>query len=600
MTRLPCEWPEWVTTMRLESAHALVVLSLLATLCTGGCSRELPSSDEGLRGATYDPYSDPLVNPRKLFETDPADHPEREEQDATLLRRLLLTPTTLNPVFNGVWEDHYLTSLLFRGIFIRDREMNMVPSPSVVEEYRESQDHRIVTVKLTDQLTWHDGEPWTAYDVEFSWRMITSETVPALSWKMTASELEDVRALDTYTVEYVHGDALGTRMMNMAFPVVPRHIFDNPTERARDPTMRESAYFIHYARDEVVGSGPYRLVEWRSQDRIVVERWEDSPLRKAHFKRQILKIQPDPNVALLLFKSGELHEMQLTPLQFATQTNDASFERVGVKGLGLHRLSAFLGWNVDGSNPFFADVRVRKAMAHAIDIPRLVHRVTLGLLSQSRGIFDAEHWAFAADIELLAHNPERAASLLASAGWTIDPGDGWRYKEIHGERWRFEFEMQAGVSPTSSKIADLMAEDLKRIGISMVPRFLESATFLERLYNHEFQAYFGIDEVTTDPDLWRLRFDTEGYEEGLNFGGYSHPQVDELFELGRREPDRATRSAYYGEIQRILYEDQAHLFLWDSRLLWAFHKNLRGVSFSPAGPFLFYPGLTDWWFARER
>ena len=362
--------------------------------------------------------------------------------------------------------------------------------------------------------------------------------MPALFYKRSAERLVSVRALDDHTVEYVHREAIATRLRDMSFPVIAKHVFDNAAERRNDPTLRASTFWSHLAHDRVVGSGAYKFVEWKTADQVVVERWEDYPFAKPRFARLVLKILPDPNVALLVFKKGQLHETQLSPQQFATQTNDDEFRRVGVKALAPLRMVGSLGWNLKG-NPFFGDVRVRRAMSHAFNREAFLRDALYDIFPPSRGIFDRDHWAYNPNIELVPFDLEQAGRLLDEAGWRADPDDGWRYKEMNGQRRRFEFSMMFGQGdPTWVKLADLYIQDLRRIGVELTPEFLEVASLIQRLRERDYQSYLAVVEVSNDPDEWSVYWETGRFENGYNWGGYSNARVDELFGLARRELDR--------------------------------------------------------------
>jgi peptide/nickel transport system substrate-binding protein len=577
--------------MTVARRSTLAALLLLAA----ACSREVPGRAPRSAEIAYDATRDPLVNPPELFASY---QPDLAEQDATLIRRFVVSPTTLNPIFNVMWQDHNLDAMLYLNHTRRNAQMEFEWNPEVVESAEESPDHLTFTVHLNPAARWQDGAPWTARDLEFSFELIGDDRVPALFYKRSAERLASVRALDDHTVQFVHREVLATRMRDMAFPVVARHVFDNQEERRKDPTLRGSSFWAHLAHDEVIGSGPYRFVEWKTDDQVVVERWEDYPFTKPRFARLVLKILPDPNVALLLFKKGQLHEMQLSSQQFTTQTNDDDFRRVGVKALGPLRIIASLGWNQKG-NPFFGDLRVRRAMSHAFNRDAFLRDALYGIYPPSHGIFDPDHWAYNPSIELVRFDLAEAGRLLDEAGWRVDPDDGWRYKEVDGRLRRFQFEMMLGQGdPTWMKLADLYIQDLKRIGVELEPVFLEVATLVQRLREHDYQSYVAVLEVTSDPDEWGVYWETGGYTNGYNWGGYSNPRVDELFALGRRELDRAVRTRYYGEIQAILYDEQPFTFLWDYRSLWAFSNRMRGVNFAASGVFLFYPGPADWWLAK--
>ena len=573
--------------------------AFFATVLLAACSDSVPGTPAASE-VVYDIASDPLINPKELFELFPTDDPSSAEADPTLIRRLTNTPTMLNPIFNTLWEDHFLHGLLYVFPVTRDIDMQQMFHPDVVESWQESEDHKTFTLKLNPNLRWHDGKPWTAHDIEFTYRAILDQSVPALFYKQSAGRLASVRALDDHTVQYVHKEVLATRMRDMALPVIPRHIFDQPEQRAEDPTMRTNAYYSRYGREEIIGSGPYRFVRWAQNAEIVVERWEQSPLPKPRFKRQVLKILPDPNIALLLFKKGELHEMSLNGQQVATQTGDADFSAVGVKATGPWRMVGSVGWNCDGSNPFFGDVRVRRAMAYALDKAKFIRDAMFDLYPVSTGIFDPGHWAHNPEVEPYPYDLERAAQLLDEAGWQSSEDDGWRYKVIDGERVRFSFEfMIAQGDPRWQKLAVIYKQSLRRIGVELNVRIFEVATLVAKLKDHDFQSYLAVVEVTNDPDEWSFYWQTDAYTDGYNYVGYSNQRVDELFALGRRELDRDVRKAYYQEVQQILMDEQPFSFIWDYRLYWAFSNHLRGINLAVSGPFLHYPGLRHWWVSTQ-
>lgn len=574
----------------------------LLAVCLAGCWGAPPESRGTWRGQydSYTPSEDPLVNLPFVFESFPEDNPDAADEESVLLRYVIDEPTSLNPIFLQTWADNYLREVLFSGMMRRYEDMTLGWNNATVLKHEESEDRLVTTVHLRPGLMWHDGHPLTAHDVQFSWEAVTDVRVPAVAFKSTASQIAKVEALDDLTVRIVHKVASPTYMLNMGFPIIPKHILANPEELANDPSMKLSAYYNHFNRDAPIGNGPYRFVSWSSNDRVVVERWDGYLSTKPHFKRQILKLQQDRNVALMLFKKGELDDIWLTVQQFATQTNDIGFERVGVKAYGVRRMFGHIGWNMDGSNPFFADRRVRLAMAHAYDRDRVLREVSYNLYIPSNGIFDSEHWSYNPEIDLIEFDLDRAAELLDEAGWAISSDDGWRYKTIDGTPVKFEFILSFPLTfEDARRMAEIYRDGLRRIGVGFKNRVIENATFTSKLIDHDFQAFVGTNGFSLDPDYWRNFFYSDQYEFGRNHVGYSSERVDELFELEVREFDREKRAVYFREIQAQIYEDQPFLFMWNYSLTHAFNRRLRGVTLSPAGVYLFYPGQMGWWVPKE-
>ncbi|MDE2976957.1 MAG: ABC transporter substrate-binding protein [Acidobacteriota bacterium] len=475
--------------LRTAAVFVLIgFLILLAAACTG----PLPERSTAPSGPAYDPATDPLVNPPTLTEPYPFDRPEVVARDDTLVRYMLGDPRTLNPIFAIFWEDYYLSGALFQALTTRNADMTTVWNQTMVEEGAMADDWMSARVRIRPGLTWHDGKPWTMHDLKFTYDMVASDDVPAAMYKHDVDQIERIDITSDLTVEFHFKDALVTNMLAMRVPPIPRHIWNNPEELANDPTMRSSEYFNHYAREEVIGSGPYRFVSWTLTDRIVVDRWDDFPdaARIAPFRRVIYRPQSDRNLGLLLFKKGELDEYWFTPQQFATQSNDEEFERFGVKGWAPARRISRIGWNQDGSNPFFTDVRVRRAMTHAYDQKRVIRDVAYGVYLETDQLWDKDHMGYNPDVPKYPFDLRRVGELLDEAGWLSDPDDGWRYKEIGGEKVKFSFELEiAQTFADAVKMADIYREDLRGIGVELTLRQYENATHEQHLLEHEFQAH---------------------------------------------------------------------------------------------------------------
>lgn len=574
----------------------------LLVVCLAGCSGPPPKSHSTSNDKynSYTPDTDPLVNQAFVFEPFPEDNPEAADEETTLLRYVIDEPSSLNPIFIQTWADNYLREVLFTGMMRRYEDMTLDWNKDTVLDHELSEDRLESIIHLRRDLKWHDGHPLTAHDVKFSWEAVTDVQVPAVAFKSTASQIAGVEVIDDHTVRVLHKIASPTYKLNMGFPIIPKHILGKPEELADDPSMQRNDYYNRYNHDAPIGNGPYRFVSWASNDRVVIERWDDYPARKPHFKRQILKLQQDRNVALMLFKKGELDDIWLTVMQFATQTNDEGFERVGVKAYGVRRMFAHIGWNMDGSNPFFADPRVRLAMAHAYDRDRVLRDVSYNLYIPSNGIFDEEHWAYNSKVDLIKYDLDRAAELLDEAGWLVSSDDGWRYKTIEGTPVKFEFTLSFPQTFADAKrMAEIYRDSLRKIGIGFKNRTIENASFTSKLIDHDFQAFVGTNGFSLDPDYWRNFFYTDQYELGRNHVGYSSARVDELFELEAREFDREKRAVYFREIQAQIYEDQPFMFLWNYSLTHAFNRRMRGVTLAPAGVYLFHPGQIGWWVPKD-
>ncbi len=564
-----------------------------------GCRK--PGADERPGGgderssgrAVYEPGDDPLVNPAELFEPRPRDLGEIALQEE-LCVRLDREPGMLNPLFVADRGGFLIVNALFDGLFRVGSDMGLQVNREMVESLEESADHREVLVRLKGGFKWHDGRPFTTADVVYSWREINDPQVPCYYHKVGAGAISACVAVDELTVRFVQPDPTATRLWNLFFPIVPKHVFEK--EKARHPDLLGGEYYQGQGR-RPIGNGPFRMVQWQSNNRIILERWDGYAGEKPAFKRLVFKVIPDDRMALIFFEKEQVDVIDRLPAGlFALEANSAEFERVGCKAYGDRWKFYYIGWNMDGSNPFFADRNVRYAMTSALDVPGILRKVYYNLYSAGTGIYHPDSELFNREVAMVGYDPERAGRLLDAAGWEVDAADGWRYKEIDGEKVLFEFSLMVPQEiGAASKVAAIFQQDLAKLGVRMKVRRLEWVAFLEKIRNHEFQAELGFWNPGVDPDKDAKLWCSDQYAAGRNYIGYANEQVDELFERGRAEFDSARRRVIYQQIHEIIYEDQPFTWICNDATLAVFNKRIRGVELSPRGIFNFYPGLRGWW-----
>ncbi len=582
-------------------------------LGVGGCRRAGeggPVAPE-TESRTYDPKSDPLVNPDSLLKPPPEDAGAIAWNE-TLYGCLKTGPRMLNPLFAATDHELRVTSLLYDALFVVDARMEWAINEAMVESYEESADHLSAVVRLKEGLLWHDGHGYSAADVVFSWQQIRDERVPCAIAKGETALISNCEAVDDRTIRFTFSDAFATNRWNLMFGVIPKHVFERYKDD--DPTLTRSDYY-QFANRQPVGNGPYQFVEWRTDDQIVLRRWSNYSGRNGFFEQVVFRIVPDPNVRLLMFEKGEIDEFEMTPDQFVMGSAGARFAEKGVKGYGSQAKYTYICWNQDGSNPFFDDVGVRRAMCHAIDYERIARQIYYGVYTQSHGLFEPGELYYNDEIKLYEFELKRAAELLDEAGWRIDAKDGWRYKTVKppteaagdadggvvGTRRRFAFSLNVPVeSKTIPDIAAIMKEDLARIGVDMSIGTMEYSTLMQRNREHAFEASASAWTTGGDPDSAANLWSSEAYADGRNYGGFRDPRVDELFQLARRCFDTEQRRSHYAEIAKLVYESSPYAFLVHQPVLWAFSKRLSGVGFSARGPCHFYPGTRNWWVSVDH
>jgi peptide/nickel transport system substrate-binding protein len=515
------------------------------------------------------------------------------DYEATINRHIRRDVKSTNPIMASSIEEGDITTLTGYGLFTFDWDMSPLAAADTVASWQTSKDRLYDKVVLRDDVTWSDGRPITAHDVEFTYHTIMNDKVPVPAVRSGRDKLKTVHAYDDRTLVFFHKEAAATNVWNLNFPVLPRHIYEESLKE--DFTLQNSPYHVRYENDPVCG-GAYTITKRVRRQEIVLTRRESWYMHngkqvrdKPYFKEIRFRIIEDGNIALLAVKNGEIDEMELLADQWVTQTNDDDFYRLNTKASGPEWTFFSFQWNL--KTPFFSDIRVRKAMSYAFDYREMLDKLFYGLYQQSNGIFHPNSWmAPRKQPPLYKQDLDKAEQLLDEAGWKDSDNDGIRDKKIEGKLTKFEFSVFSPTIPERIKLCTLLKENLGQIGVLCNVRPLEATVLQERMLKHEFQAAFGGWGTGADPDtsdnIWATG-------EGRNFVSYSNPKVDELYKQGRLVFDRKKRGEIYGQIGTLIFEDQPYTFLYYRSSFYAFNKKLRGYNFSPRGPYHYGPGFSS-------
>ncbi|MEO1497447.1 MAG: ABC transporter substrate-binding protein [Planctomycetota bacterium] len=517
------------------------------------------------------------------------------DYSATLNRTLQQDLRSLNTLLASSVAESEVSSLTEFNLFGFDSEFIPFANADHVVSWQTSKDRMYDKVVMRDDLLWSDGTPITAHDVEFTFRVLMSSKVPVPAQRQGTDQHRAIKAYDDHTLVYFHSQPLATNVWNMNFTIVPKHVFEETI--AEDPTLRTSEAHNAFERKPVVG-GPYEVLRRTRGSELLLERRENYYLvngervrEKPHFARVRHRIIEDQNTQLLALKSGDVDETLLGAEQWTTQTIDDNFYRTNTKARAVRWLYFYINWNQ--KNPLFQDVRVRHALAHAMNYGEMIDDLCYGLYPRCNGVFHPSAWMFPKDPRpAFDYDLDAAEDLLDEAGWGDSDGDGMRDKEIGGRVMPFEFSLLVSNKPDRIAICNLFRESLESIGIRCNITPLEAAVFQERVFKKNFQAQMSGWGTSTDPYSNRNIF---GTGEDRNYGGYSNAEVDRLFDAGEVEFDREKRAEIYGKIYNLISEDQPYLFLYYRSSFYGFSNDLRGYRFSPRGPFGYDGSLGSLW-----
>ena len=523
--------------------------------------------------------------------------PENDEAvdwDATFSRHHRADVSSTNPLLTSSAVESDVFGLISFGLFGFDWNFRPFASKDAVVSWHTSKDGMYDKVVMRDDMTWSDGKPITAYDVEFSFQAIMSSGVPASAIRSGTDKLKWVKAYDDHTLVYFHKEPLVTNIWNLNFYVIPKHIYEKSI--AEDPTLTNSDTHVKYERNPISG-GPYDLVDRTIGKELVLRRRDSFYMHngkqvrdKPYFKEIRFNIIEDDSAALLALKAGDIEEKELRAEEWETKTNGSDFYKNNTKVYELEWTSFHFLWNTE--EPWFADKRVRQAMSYAFDHDEMLNTLLFGLYEPCAGMFHpTSPWA-AQGLEPYKRDVAKAEELLEAAGWIDHDGDGIRDKEINGKLERFEFSIITANFADRIDVCNLLSQNLRAIGIICNVRPLEFTIVIEQMLNNQFHAAYGGWGTGAHPDTSSNIFATTGER---NYGKYSNKRVDALFEAGREEFDLEERAKIYQEIHRLTYEDQPYTWLYYRNAFYGFNKDLRGYVFSPRGPYTYSPGSSNIW-----
>jgi len=530
----------------------------------------------------------PSTDPAKLYPEAPSNSPTPLPAPvATPAPRLeggmvveggLADWVTLNPMLADDPTSLAIIELLFDRLLAVDPQTGSL-RPGLASSWQVSADGLTLTFTLRDDVLWHDGQPFSAADVEFTFKAIANPAVGSPRRQADFSLVEEFKAIDDTTFVVTLVDADCSILYDLgSVSIVPRHILgadDNQTSHFNaNPT----------------GTGPFMFGEWVVGDHVTLLRnpsyWGEVPQLDAWTYKVVANEET-------LLAGLEADQLDVIPLPLGDLT---SVEAAG--RFQIHRYPAneyyFIGYNTD--HPILGDVRVRRALSQAVDRQRLLDRI-LGGQGQllETGLLPA-HWAYPQELVSYPFDLARAAQLLAEASWVDSDGDGIRDRD--GEPLILRLTTNGG-NPTREAIAILAQQYYLAVGVAAEVELTWWGNFLENTFTHDFDVVIFSWPLALDPDGWELWHSSESVlDSGFNFVSYHNPRVDELLLQGLRVPqcETARRATIYDEIATILAEDQPYTFLFAPYNLIAVNERVGGVAPSPfAG---LHWNLADWYVTR--
>jgi peptide/nickel transport system substrate-binding protein len=487
----------------------------------------------------------------------------------TYIDSLLGDISSLIPTITSDGSSHSVGSLIYSGLVRYDR--NLAPEGDLAQSWSFSADCRRLTFRLRPGVKWHDGEPFTADDVVFTWRTIVDPKTPS-PYKADYLDVESVEAEGPAIVHVNYRQPYAKALTSWSTWILPRHLLERYVREGRIREAPENW-------NAPVGTGPYRFVSRRAGERIVLvanpDYWEGRP----NLSRVVYRVIPSQATTFLELKAKGVDSAALTALQYKRQTDYPAFRRAYTKFHYPSNAYTYFGFNL--KDPRFADRRVRQAFAHAINKRELIDGVILGMGRDATGPYKPGTWAYTDKVKTYPYDMDRARALLAEAGWKERNADGLLVKD--GKPFTFEVLTNQG-NDERKKIAEILQAQLRELGVGVDIRIIEWAALLkEHIRKRRFEAIVLGWGTGVDPDQFVIWHSSQQAPEQMNHIGYSNPEVDAELEAGRAACVQAERVKHYHRLQEILAEDQPIVFLYFREALPVVASRIHGIDAGPNG-----------------
>jgi peptide/nickel transport system substrate-binding protein len=477
----------------------------------------------------------------------------RKPDANTLVMNIESSPSNLDPRVGLDAQSERIDGLLFDNLVARNEHLSV--SPDLAESW-EIPDPKTCVFHLRHGVKFADGRPLTSRDVKWTYDSLIAGRVHSAK-AATYRPVDRIDTPDDFTVVFRLKEPWAALLWNVSSPgmgVVP---YGSGAEISQNP----------------VGSGPFRFVSAEQDKEVVLERNDRYWADKARLSRVRFAVVPDSTTNALELRKGsaDIEINSLLPDTVLTLQREPHLQVLRGPGTVI----AYLAFNL--RDPILQNLRVRQALAYAIDRKPLIQFLWGGFARTAASVLPPESWAYDPNVATYAYDPETARRLLDAAG----------YPAVNSVR--FHLTMKTSTQESSRAMAAVFQQQLHEVGIVLDIRSFEVATFLSDITRGEFQVYslrwVGGNE---DPDIFEYAFDSKRIiPNGGNRQFYRNTRVDELIDKAQRELDQNQRKHDYAEVQQILAEDLPYINLWYFDNVMVYSSRVRNLQLNPSGNYDF-------------
>ena len=489
--------------------------------------------------------------------------------EKTLRWVLVPEPPSLVTAFNSALMVQQISAKMMDGLLAYDKRFD--PQPSLATSWQVAPDGLAITFKLRDGVKWHDGTPFTSADVKFSFEEILKKHHPR--GRATFANVTSVDTPDKLTAIMRLSKPSAYIMAALSAsesPMLPKHLYEKG-----DPTTNPLV-------NAPVGTGPFKFAEWQRGRFIRLVRNPDYWVKgEPSFDTVVVRFIPDAGTRAVALETGEIDIGGGDPVPLADLQRIEKLPNLAVTTEGYALFGAMYYFEFNMRDPQFKDVRVRQAIAHALNRDIVAKNIWFGYATPATGPVSHRITKFYnPNVPKYPFDTKKAEALLDAAGYPRKP-DGVRFKIFHDP---------STYTDQYRHFADYFKQAMRQIGIDVELRLSDAATFQRRIWteNGYQTTSYGIFNMP-DPTIGVQRiFWSKNIRKGVpysNGSGYASAEMDRLFEAAQSEINPAKRRELFNAMQVLVMTDLPVIPIVDVDYTTVYNKRLKNATEDVEGVF---------------
>ncbi|HKL13756.1 MAG TPA: ABC transporter substrate-binding protein [Halanaerobiales bacterium] len=472
-----------------------------------------------------------------------------------------------NPILYESSYDSQVIDLVFDGLVIRNSTGEIVPN--IAKSWDFSNDGKSITFHLKEGVKFHDGHELTTEDVAYTFRTILHPDYTGVRYGSYNSikgaqeyhdgnrdNVEGIEIIDSYTIKFTTENSDATFMGNMQRGILPAHILkDIPVADLENLDFNSKP----------IGSGPFKLAEYVSQQYVTLEAFEDYHKGRPYLDKYMIRKVATDSVPVYL-KRGQIDLVSLNNKEqfeeLKRQENLKGFTRVA---------EAFRYFGINQKHPLLQDKIVRQALAYGFK-KDIIIQILDGYGVIANGAIPPSSWGYTDEVNKYEYNPQKAMQMLKEAGYVDRDGDGVRENEAGQE---LKFELNTTSQDIRVEISEIFQEFMKQIGVGVDVQLMEFNALVDLLVESKDWGMYIMGWATgPEPDMSWIFHSDAAWNDVRFYDDYN----DELLDKGKTTMVRNKRKEIYKEWQNYISEELPYIFLYYPELTTVISDRLKGYN----------------------